>query len=323
MKNYRIAWLSAALATGVLLMIWWTSDTNPAATVDAGAARADDPKKSAPEEPLTGRVAASTSAAPPASDLPSGDMPLPALVALLQPRADAGDGLAACRLGVELLRCDANDYAVSFHQRHQSGFVREKESKGQLALANLVDERHLRQLELQIQCRQLTGHLRSRGSGYLIQAARAGEPEAMLRYAQGEHWGINLDDFLADGRFDAWRRETPGMLQRALEAGDPRVAHVLMGAYYDDLSIHTGLIANEPVRGLAFQMLHFRLTGRPSPKSRLGASEVAQAEALAAEMHLRHFGNRQLDSPEQAFLPSLFSAGSDGRDPRFCRRREE
>jgi hypothetical protein len=323
MKRRHIVWGLAMLAAGTLLLSWWRSGTAPPSAQVTPIAASPGQGEVAATPRSNGHPPARTNPPPSSAALPPGDTPLPALIAQLQPRADAGDSLAACRLGVELLRCDANDYAVAFHQRHSSGFVREKDAKGQLALANQVEEQHLRELELQIQCRQLPQDMRSRGSDYLVQAARAGEPEAMIRYAVGEHWGLNLDDFLADGHFDAWRREAPGMLQRAMEAGDPRAPVMLMSAFLDDLSPHTGLVADDPVRGLAFQMLHLRLAGRPSPKSRLSAAETAQAETLAAELHQRHFGNRRLDSAEQAFLRPLFSAGSDGQEPEFCRRHAE
>jgi hypothetical protein len=320
--NHRHAALGfVVIVAGALTLSWWTRDRAPQAAPPASAAATEVPGKVAAPPPA--RARATTGGDPLASNaaLPRGDTPLPELLVLLQPRADTGDSLAACRLGVELLRCEANDFAVRFHQSHSTGFIREKEAQGQLALANHVEEQQLRQLELQIQCRQLPEDVRRRGSDYLIQAARAGEPEAMLRYALGEHWGINLDDFLADGRFDVWRREAPDMLQRALEGGDPRSVNLLMSAYLDDFSPHSGLVANDPVRGLAFQILHFRLTSRPPPTSRLGAADVVRAEALATELHRRHFGNRRLESAEQAFLAPLFSAGSDGRDPGFCRHR--
>lgn len=322
MKNRRI-WLLAVLVTGALILVWRFGSTAPLAPQEGQVPPPDMPEDVAAGQPSAGSASAKTNTPRPTAALPPSDMPLPALVALLQPRADAGDSLAACRLGVELLRCDANDYAVTFHERNAATVVRENEAAGKLALANLIEEKHLRQLELQIQCRQLSKAIRAGGADYLIQAARAGEPEALLRYAMGEHWGINQDDFLADGRFDAWRRDTPGMLQRALEAGDPRAAYLLMSAYSDDFSPFSGLVANDPVRGSAFLILHRRLTNRPLSNLRLNAKDAAMAEALAAEMHHRHFDNRRLESPEQAFLPSLFSAGSDGRDPGFCRRRGE
>lgn len=320
MKPRHVAVCLAVIVAGAFALSWWIRDKAPQAAPQASTAAVEVSGSDAAPPPT--RAHATTGDDPLAANatLPPGDTPPPALLALLQPRADAGDSLAACRLGVELLRCDANDYAVSFHQSHSTGFVREKEAEGQLALANQVEEQQLRQLELQIQCRQLPDDVRRRGADYLVQAARAGEPEAMLRYAMGEHWGINLDDFLVDGRFDVWRRDAPGMLQRALEAGDPRSVNLLMSAYLDDLSPNSGLVANDPIRGLAFQILHFRLTNRPSPTSRRGAADIARAEALATELHQRHFGNRRLESAEQAFLPALFSAGSDGRDPGFCRR---
>lgn len=325
MKMRHVGLAAAILGIGVLILGWkmlgGAESSTPGDRSAETAAVSVEPT-AAPADAAVHERGARRSQTTRRVDLPSGDTPLPQLVVLLKPRADAGDRVAACRLGVELLRCRSNDDFIEFSRRHLAGNVREAEERGQLGTANLMDEQQLRRLELQTQCRSLTDAQRAQGADYLIQAARAGEPEAMLRYATGEHWGMNMDDFLADDRFDAWRRESPAMLQRAFDAGDPRAPFALMAAYFDDFSPYTGLVANDPARGLAHRILYFRLLGRPDPPFRqVDATQLAQANALATAWHRDHFANRRVPDSRDAFLIPLFSAGIDGEDPAFCQPR--
>lgn len=269
---------------------------------------------SVPEPP----VQAGPRVTPPAP-LPPWDMPLGELVATLRPRADAGDPRAACRLAAELLRCARNDTAIEVHRRYSSFGSETYDKAGKLDIANRMDEQLVRRLELQIQCRAVPAEVLARGGDYLAQAARAGEPEAMIRYAIGEQWELNFDDVLANPGFDAWRRDAPAMLHRAVVAGAPEAVFLLYAAYSDDFSPYTGLVDDDRVQAQAYRMLFLRLQGRAEWVDRnLDAASVQQARDLAATWHRRYYDNRLIAAADIHLKP-LYDAGVDGKDPGFCK----
>lgn len=193
----------------------------------------------------------------------------------LAAKAGAGDAVAACQLAAELSACRTNEVL----SRHVSGA-----------------ETHA----LTPRCNALLANHLDRHFDWLRQAAHAGEPEAMLRYAQGEGFGLWGDsfDYLRSPHFDTWRREAPAMLDALLEAGYPEAAFTRMMA--NDAMMGgplAGLFPSEPVTDRAYSELFLLLQSDPTltglmrdrMRSRPGSADREAALALAMRWHQDYF----------------------------------
>lgn len=266
----------------------------------------------------------------PSEPLPPRDAPITDVAPLLQSRADAGDHKAACRLGIELLRCHL---LLKVHQGSVADWMQElelsQEAKGRPEDANRVAGLNLGYLEQSRLCASLPEGLVAQGPRYLRAAALAGEPEAMLRYADGQ----SLDTqggfgFVRTPEFDQWRAEATAVLHAALAAGRPEAVELLRQAYAGDEGWVQGLVANDPMRAHAYFLLQGRLFNSPTatplpPPQGLGADHVRQAEELAASMHERHFQGRRLDfmTSLHGLSPMYDPTGISGpafRDHAYC-----
>lgn len=265
----RLALLLLVLATLVAGYAWFTR-------------AADEPAK-AEDAPLPGltNLAVEPSAKPTrvvprydANGKPRPAEPLPAL-AELAARADSGDARAACQLAAELHAC--REKAVLAGPRRRGG-----------------NEEHPNR------CANLIEKYGGRHFTYLRQAAFAGEPEAMLRYAKGEAFGVPGESyaFLSTPDFDTWRREAPAMLQAVFEAGYPEAAIDLMMST-DHIP---ALLPPDPLRERARMELVVLFAGRHPAALEMAASLPPadpalrqEAQALARRWHLEYFNGLELD----------------------------
>jgi hypothetical protein len=289
-----------------------------------------------PEAPAAPAIAADASAtigAPtprPSEPLPPKDAPITDIAALLQSRADAGDRKAACRLGIELLRCHL---LLKVHQSSVADWMQElelsQEAKGKSEDANRVAGLNLDYIEQSRLCASLPEDLVAMGPRYLRTAALAGEPEAMLRYADGQSLDTQSGfGFLRTPEFDQWRAEASTVLHAALAAGRPEAVELLRQAYAGDQGWMQGLVADDPMRAHAYFLLQGRLFNSPAaaplpPPEGLAADQIRQAEELAASMHERHFQGRQLDfmTSLHGLSPMYDPTGISGpafRDHAYC-----
>ncbi|MEI2456364.1 MULTISPECIES: hypothetical protein [Lysobacter] len=203
----------------------------------------------------------------------------------LKQRADSGDSRAACELGVDLLRC------VDLTPAEQVLANAEANSRTQMpAEQRAYHERTVgRARQLLAECRNAPEDAWHQGNHYLRQAALAGEPEAMYRYARGDSV---LADYsrMATPEFDRWRAEAGNMLQLSFEAGYLPSVFDLMVAYSDNSSPIAGLIPNDPTKARAMRLLVGRLAGKNAdpPEPRYAALEPAAA-ALAAQWQRDYF----------------------------------
>ena len=208
-------------------------------------------------------------------------LPRPGTLAELTAKAGAGDAIAACQLAAELADCRTREVLT----RHTRGNAPEPVTP---------------------RCEQLlAGHV-DRHFELLRQAANAGEPEAMLRYAMGEGFGISGDSFsyLRSPHFDAWRREAPSMLQSLLEAGYPEAVIYRMMA---NDSLMGGPMANliqpDAVQDRAYGELLLLLSDdadfaalmRLRNQSRADSLVDEQARQQAERWHQEHFRGQTFD----------------------------
>jgi hypothetical protein len=314
------------MLVGVLVVAigaaWWWSTTAGDPAAPTRAATPVDTMVPPMEAPETSASRPST-ASPPAPLPPSGT-PLAESVPSLQALADAGHSQAACRLAVELLRCvhleQARKYVVTPGGKPMDVVLAEQ---GQVESANRWAQIQIRQIELRQQCDAIDPELLAAAPRYLAEAARAGEPEAMLRYAARDQDGMRSSHaFARDPDFERWRLDAPGMLLRALQAGRPEAADLLAMAYRSDMNALSALFDDDPVQARAYQLLASRLRrGAENLGGLERPEEEARARALAEEWHHRHFDNRSFGYEAFPYgVPSLDFPLRAPQDERFCER---
>lgn len=301
----------------------------------AGAWLLYPPAPSKPSEVTPPAAVAPAAVALPPTDnaanlppLPHREARVPDVLPTLQARADAGDGIAACRLSVELMRCQLVGRNFSDRQasleyqlaRHRAKPAPRAVAATEAALATLRAEK--------ASCALLPEGLADRAQHYLRAAALAGEPMSRLRYASGSGFDdTNSYDHLVTPAFDQWRREAEALMQQSLAEGNPVAALALTNAYSADHGFFAGLVANDEFQTQAYARLLQRVFGEslatfpfPLPQPSADAPDAARADALAAQWHQDHFGGRQHDLMElmvtQASAPWMEPASATaGDDP--------
>lgn len=223
-------------------------------------------------------------------------------LAELKSRADAGDSRASCQLGMELLRCTdvspAEQVLASAEENSRPDLPPE-----QRAYMTKLEDRARQMIN---ECRNAPTDSWKQGNHYLRQAALAGEPEAMYRYARGDSVLVDYTH-LNSPEFDRWRAEAGNMLQLSFEAGYLPSVFDLMVGYSDNSSPLTGLIANDPTKARAMRLLISHLAGKPPdrPESRYASLEPA-ATALASQWQRDYFPTVK---PPLQKMPRLMPAG--------------
>lgn len=252
--------------------------------------------------------------------LPAVDAPLAAILEPLSERADRGDPKAACRLAMELIRCQATTQYLSIPALSSPDTEMAFEAEGNLEAADGIAANQMEHLLRSQECRAVPETLRDRGAHYLAKAARAGEPEAMLRYADALHWPLDGRGVYSDPEFEAWRRDAPRMLRRAFEAGVPEAPFLYWVAYQHDLGALGALIANDPVKAEAMRMLMMRLHGwneRPVP-SELDTASLARARDLAKQWHEGPFQGRSYAGQDRSTFQNPGFTRQHGKPYAFC-----
>lgn len=281
---------------------WWLSSDQevplasaaPAAAVPAVAATVEPPSAVSPVRNL-----------PP---MPAHGLPLRDALPSLQSRADAGDSLAACRLGVELLRCAALGHYAPGHDEFQERQEAEYEARGNTRAADNIAVGRAVHAQLRDACAAVPTALRDRAHHYMRQAALAGEPEAMVRYAMGETitTGLMGLGYTTRPGFDQWRREARPVLMRALNEGVPEAALALAMAQGRDAGLLALLLPRDEVEASASLQLTRRLfgdvsdvpplaPGRARAPPPLDAESADAAAQMAADWHARAFQGRRLE----------------------------
>lgn len=266
------------------------------------------PGKPAPALPSTDAAPAAATPAPAATaanlpPLPPREARVPDVLPALQARADAGDGIAACRLSVELMRCRIHARRLPKGlERLERRLAHYRERNNSDAVAKV--EENLEQLRAtEASCARLPEGLADRAQHYLRVAALAGEPLSRLRYAAGAGFDeADGFDYLLTPAFDQWRREAEGLMQQSLADGRPEAALILAAAYSGDQGLLPGLVADDPIKALAHARLMERVFGEslaafplPLPRSSPDAPDAARAEAMAGQWHQDYFAGRQYD----------------------------
>lgn len=299
-RQYSLRLLMVA-ALALCAGVWWWWDPQdpavppPSPGSSAPAADAD----SAPGPNADGTDATASAPLAAAPPMPAREAPLRDALPSLKARADAGDSLAACRLGVELLLCGSLENPFPDHDQDVAlaGYEAQLAEAGHLEQANATALARITRAQLREACAGIAPDVVQQAHHYVRQAALAGEPEAMIRYAAGETlggWGFS---FIASPAFDQWRREAPQVLRRALEAGTPEAPLLWLLANRGEAGYLTMLLPRDDVQAGASLALARRLFGDDpafvpfTPAEALAPEQQAQVEALAAQWHEDYYGN--------------------------------
>lgn len=304
----------AALAIALLGgLAWWAPWRGASAPGTAPASPASTTERGSVEGrggPAPATASIRRTRLPP---LPPAGLPLEATAPALLARADAGDPVAACRLGEGLLRCRDIAAWEAADAKAGTDMAESFARSGNLRAAVAIDEQRLWRLEQLAHCGALDEKLKTRGGEFLARAARAGNRHAMVAYASGIHFD-HRGGYAASREFDDWRRDSPGMLQRALQAGEPSAVMLLLMAYQDDSNFAAALIPDDPERAYAFHLLANRLFGYTVSDEyarTLDAAAMRRARELARQMHERHFGGRRFDGKLAHLLPPALQRPDD------------
>lgn len=276
-----------------------------------GSAWLATPPRPSPDDAAARSTQAAPASSPPAAadpsarparqapaPLPGKDAPLSTIAVQLDALAAAGDTRAACRLAVELLRCaeiaDLMD-AVA-RQDAQPDPENAPEPDDDLEQAAHAADEDIWRIRQREQCDLLPPSLREQAWPRLRGAALAGEPEAMLRYANSAPIGMGVGNaFLGHTGFNDWRREAPAMVRRLFRSGDHDAGLLLMLSSSHDMDPLSGLMGGDRQTMLAYRLLFWRMRADappPPPTSAYSAAEVETAMRQAETWHRDHFGNR-------------------------------
>jgi hypothetical protein len=293
LKRKKIVTAAIVLAILAALLVW--PDRQPESRIRA----TDAPK---PVEPISGAGKQPASTSP---TLPTSPAAPSALLRLgldeLTVRADRGDRKAACLLGFKLLRC-ARVHMIANDARLMGGTI-----PPDLEDAN---RRHLlearpRARTFVASCQGAPADSKALGFRYVRQAALAGEPEAMYRYARGDVTMMEAWDPKSP-EFAVWVKEADAMLLDAFHNGYTPAVMTLWEAYVDDNSPLSQLIPDDRLKAQALEFLMMRLRGEPvdTNAQQLRYPDVALPAAVqAAEWQRKYFSQASVAGSEEQPLP--------------------
>jgi hypothetical protein len=314
------------LATGVVIALsigavsWWRSE-RASEHIAAGpdVASASDAK---PSNAVAAGAAASPALVigeyrPDVAGLPPIDAPLSAQLPVLRAAAARGNATAACRLADIGIRCGtarAFRFAESSSPTEAQQRAMEENVRARYGNVSLdaLPERYRAYAQRQLDTMAMTemdGLAGSRAWGErcagapaigndeivsaLRQAALAGEPASMVRYASGLWFGelavatVGTGfgqhgpgmDWLRSPGFDQWRRDAAAVRRAGLERGDPEMLYVEF--VFADIAGLRPLQPADPVESAAALRAYAALIGGHSPESTraLGLSDEQAAEA--------------------------------------------
>jgi hypothetical protein len=169
--------------------------------------------------------------------LPPPDTPVRDVLAQLQSAASLGEPHAACRVGMELVKCRSID---GLQKLYDAADVSSPPDSRQAIDARQLQESVADEIgRLRSLCDGVGRSQTSEGWRYLLSAASAGSVAAMSQFVRAP--GLDLSNPAADAEgWLAYRDNAPRYLARAIAAGDP------MSVYFGWFGASTGLSMGGP-----------------------------------------------------------------------------
>jgi len=301
--------------------------------------------------PLVPQAATGNAAAPaPVAVLPPHDVPLASIRADLEQRARAGDRRAACRLAVDLMRCQELPTMRSMSNNMERSLARDEGQGDERGVGFRIDflARTQNRLEtLEPLCEGISEADTVQGFDWLLRAAELGHTPSMAEFARRP--AVPFQSYLSElDRLRMYRERAPEMAMRALAAGDTSLLPDLASAHLSTsgrwgFSPLGQLVEKDDATAYAYYTLIQRLTPpdatppAPTPPQEgrgrggrrgggrdgnwmprlmegVSAEDRAAGEALATEWESRCFADRKE-------APQLEGGGFDRRpEPALCDR---
>jgi hypothetical protein len=225
---------AAGVVIGLTLARGSATTTAPIENLAAGVAAAGDAPAATARASSRTAPRTQSSLPRPAEPLPPADAPVAEVFDELAARARAGEAAAARRIADDLLRCGQVDSAM-FDAKALLDFdaanTRGTSAEHNEYLLQRTDELLRQHREHKERCAGVDT-LEGSASEWIEQAARNGDPAAMLCYA------LFPNDWNADVPSPAWLRhaeqayaQSPQLVRRAFDTGMPEAAAVLSQMY--------------------------------------------------------------------------------------------
>ncbi|GMV30952.1 MAG: hypothetical protein AMXMBFR59_30770 [Rhodanobacteraceae bacterium] len=344
----KAAWVLATCfaggaAAGHAIARWTT--TPPVTAPDEVAA--DDTRERNGHEPGRREAPAAapptTASRPPATPLPSRDLPLTSYYDELAQRARDGDASAARRLADDLYECATRERQLDMAERLLDGAQRGRGRRARAAMADddamddaaTFADRRLNAAERFVEnaiaaekrCAGIAPDTLSESADWIRQAALSGDPEAQLCYAIAPNeWNRDVLSPQWVDWAERWNGESPALVRRAFESGLPEAAAVLSTMYSPwqprDARPWSERLGDDPYWAYAYavvaqqtlsadQSAHWSAVMR-THASRLTAEQVSRADAWAAEARARILFQPPATgpAPDQSLCGNLRRAGS-------------
>lgn len=299
--------------------------------------------------PLAPRAAAGApTPPPPVAALPPHDVPLAQVRAELERRARGGDRRAACRLAVDLMRCQELPAMRAMSTSMERSLARDEGQGDERGVGFRIDflARTQNRLEtLEPLCEGITESDAVQGFDWLLRAAELGHAPSMAEFARRP--AVPFQSYLSElDRLRLYRERAPELAMRALAAGDTSLLPDLATAHLSTSgrwgwSALGQLVEKDDATAYAYYTLMQRLAPAeatpPAPTAQedgrgrgarrggrdagwmprlmegVSAEDRAAGEALATEWEARYFADRSA-------APRI-DAGFDRRpEPAICDR---
>ncbi len=313
----RRGWTLALGALAVAAALFWRArgdDASAAASVEAAAAMAtveiaDRPTPASPtksgESPLKPDLLAAladTAPAPPpplptfTEPLPPWDAKLVDVLPALKARADAGDHVAACHIGLALSVC-----AAWLHHQPSPAALRQIDPEDKEAITRAAWlSSDLRRPGREKTCAGLSESALDESFAYLQQSADAGNTAAMLAYAEG----MPLQSFDAMYRHPEWleahRQRAPRYVAELIRRGDRFMAFLLsMNNDGMQMSILGKSLQMDEMTAATFWYLGRDVLSQPKEAWHGPTPSIERtARERAHALYTRHFEQRPFQSGE-------------------------
>jgi hypothetical protein len=228
--------------------------------------------------------------------LPAWDARLVEVLPALRARADAGDVVASCHLGLALSAC-----ALHFAAEPSPALLRQIDPSDDEALTKLAwRSSDLRRPGRERACVGLSKAELDLRVPYLERAADAGHAAAMLAYADGAHLQMMEDWVRHPEQLERYGERAPRFIARLIRRGDRSTAFLLA---FGNSGLRSSPLAQalklDESTAAMFWHLNRLVMARPEDGFRVHPEAIdAPARAKAQALHLRYFDQRPMPTEE-------------------------
>ena len=252
--------------------------------------------------------------------LPSIEKPIDEAFAELKQSADKGESKAACRLAMELLRCQ-----ISLKQEEKKlaeALSAPPHPRASAETQHFRDQAALSEFQTYQSCKKIPPENLVDAVTLLEQAANRHELDAMVVWASGMWIRVRHGDstvYLQDPTFDRWRASAIPMMNEALRRGSLDAAAEWWQAFkYDSGPLFRSLVKNDPKQAHTYFVLTGLILNKPrATPSGLSASDALDSQQAAQKMFQEWFGGRLIhEQSSTSAIMSVYMGGEDQHD--FC-----